>query len=139
MRRKKSLLVRIGVPALLIAVAAAIGLFAWNKADAAKAERNDRACFLSGKTELLMSMDMNAFREEKPFDKAFIDMMTPHHEGAIRMAKIVRDSTKDQEIRDLANMIVEAQEREVSQMKDIYAQYFGSFETSSPAAEHSVH
>jgi uncharacterized protein (DUF305 family) len=86
-----------------------------------------------------MGMDMNAFRNAQPFDKAFIDEMTAHHQGAVRMAQEVLKTTEDAEIRELANAIITAQEREISQMKDLRNQYFGSLETSAPAAEHSTH
>ncbi len=33
-------------------------------------------------------MDAQALANKDPFDKAFIDAMTPHHHGAIEMAKI---------------------------------------------------
>lgn len=34
-----------------------------------------------------MTMNMSALNGVKPFDRAFIDMMIPHHQGAIRMAR----------------------------------------------------
>lgn len=45
--------------------------------------------------------------------------MIPHHSSAILMCE--ESSLNDQEIIDLCGEIVEAQEREIAQMKDILA------------------
>lgn len=36
--------------------------------------------------QLGMAGDMSALDGAQPFDRAFIDAMVPHHQGAIRMA-----------------------------------------------------
>lgn len=38
-----------------------------------------------------------------PFDRAFVDEMTPHHTGAVKMANVVLESTEDEELRTLAD------------------------------------
>ena len=64
-----------------------------------------------------MDMDMHALDSAKDFDRAFIDMMVPHHEGAIRMARIELKRGQSGEARRLASSIIAAQEREIRQMR----------------------
>lgn len=51
-------------------------------------------------------------------DKDFVLMMIPHHEGAIDMAKIELQYGKDPKLRELAQKIIDAQETEISEMKE---------------------
>ena len=62
----------------------------------------------------------------KDFDKAFIDAMIPHHQGAIRQARIVLGETEDGELRALAEAIIEAQSREIEQMNRWRERWYGS-------------
>lgn len=51
------------------------------------------------------------------FDKAFINAMIVHHEGAIKMAEQASHKADHQEIKDLAVNIISAQTAEIEQMK----------------------
>lgn len=51
------------------------------------------------------------------FDQAFILSMIEHHQGAIDMAKLALDQAGHQEIKDLAEGIISAQENEIELMK----------------------
>lgn len=53
----------------------------------------------------------------KPFDLRFIEAMIPHHEGAIAMAKAAQAKAEHPEIKTLAGNIIEAQQKEIAQMK----------------------
>ena len=56
-------------------------------------------------------------RGKRPFDRAFVDEMIPHHSGAIRMAEAVLGKTRDPELRKLAQNVVTAQKREIAEME----------------------
>lgn len=70
-----------------------------------------------------MSMSMDDMTDElkdktgDDFDKAFLEMMIDHHQGAVDMAKETLKSAKHQELKTMANDIITAQEKEISQMK----------------------
>lgn len=64
-----------------------------------------------------MMEDPQRLANEDPFDRAFIDNMTPHHESAVAMAEVALRETENPEIRRIAGDIVAAQEREISQME----------------------
>ncbi|CAA9532015.1 MAG: protein of unknown function DUF305 [uncultured Rubrobacteraceae bacterium] len=64
-----------------------------------------------------MMEDPRALADEKPFDEAFIGAMIPHHRSAIQMANVALEKSDNPRIEELAGEIVEAQEREISQMQ----------------------
>jgi uncharacterized protein (DUF305 family) len=57
-------------------------------------------------------------------DKAFIDAMVPHHQGAIEMAEVAYEKSKNPRIKDLAENIMSAQKREIEQMKQWRKDWF---------------
>jgi uncharacterized protein (DUF305 family) len=64
-----------------------------------------------------MMMDPQNLANKKPFDKAFIDAMIPHHQSAIEMATVAREKSENPRIKELAQDIISAQKREIEQMK----------------------
>lgn len=50
-------------------------------------------------------------------DAMFAEMMIPHHEGAIAMAEAARERGQHDEVKELADAIIEAQEREIGIME----------------------
>jgi uncharacterized protein (DUF305 family) len=50
-------------------------------------------------------------------DLAFIEMMIPHHQGAVAMSREILDTTKRPELQQLARNIIRNQKREIAQMK----------------------
>jgi uncharacterized protein (DUF305 family) len=71
-----------------------------------------------GVSDHMMGMDEDPamLKSADPFDAAFIKMMIPHHEGAVEMAKEELKKGADPELRQLAEAIVEAQQREIDEM-----------------------
>lgn len=58
-------------------------------------------------------------------DQHFIEQMIPHHQGAIDMAKLALTRGQHPEIKSLAQGIIEAQQREIDDMKGWYKNWFG--------------
>lgn len=59
-------------------------------------------------------------------DRHFIEEMIPHHEGAIEMAKVALEKSKRPEVLSLARGIVEAQTKEINDMRTWYKAWFGT-------------
>ncbi|TSC85079.1 MAG: hypothetical protein G01um101413_463 [Parcubacteria group bacterium Gr01-1014_13] len=58
-------------------------------------------------------------------DRHFIEQMIPHHDGAIAMANLAIQKSQRQEIKTLANAIIEAQSKEIKDMRIWYKDWFG--------------
>jgi uncharacterized protein (DUF305 family) len=73
-----------------------------------------------GVAQHMMGMDHDpaSLKTAKPFEAAFIRMMLPHHEGAVTMAKAEIAKGKDPELKQLAEAIITAQQREITQMHE---------------------
>lgn len=73
------------------------------------------------------SMDMGAMLEEdgEYSDERFIDLMIPHHEGAVDMAEVALDGNAERaEIEELSRTIVETQNDEIEELLDIREEAF---------------
>jgi uncharacterized protein (DUF305 family) len=68
-----------------------------------------------------------------PFDRQFIDMMVPHHQGAVAMARIALTRATHAQIKRLAQSIVAAQNKEIAQMTAWRRAWYGSAATSDMA------
>jgi uncharacterized protein (DUF305 family) len=62
-------------------------------------------------------MDPQELANRKPFDRAFIDAMIPHHQSAIEMARVASEKSENPQIKELAENIVSAQQAEIEQLK----------------------
>ena len=76
-----------------------------------------------------MDMDhdalMKMLEEADPFDRAFVDEMVPHHQGAVKMAEAVLKETDDAELKKLAQAIIDAQMREIEEMNAFRTEKYG--------------
>jgi uncharacterized protein (DUF305 family) len=60
----------------------------------------------------------------KTLEKEFIAGMIPHHQGAVDMAnKLLADPTVSQQLKNFANQIITAQEREIKMMNEWLKNY----------------
>lgn len=70
-----------------------------------------------------MDMSMNemtaGLKDKKgdAYDKAFLQMMVAHHQGAIDMAELSEDRAKHDEIKHLSQDIISAQAEEINDME----------------------
>lgn len=63
------------------------------------------------------SMAMDLGPADANFDLRFLDGMTPHHQGAVEMAKEAQQKSKRPEIQKLADNIIKSQNQEITRMK----------------------
>lgn len=74
-----------------------------------------------------MMASMNAELEGKSgdaFDEVFIREMIVHHQGAVAMAELALTNAEHEEIKDLANAIISAQNTEILQMQRWQAEWY---------------
>lgn len=61
-----------------------------------------------------------------PFDEAFLRMMIPHHRSAVAMAQVALVRGVHPEIKQPAQAIIDAQQRELAQMEGWLATWYGA-------------
>jgi uncharacterized protein (DUF305 family) len=71
-----------------------------------------------------MMMDPQRLANREPFDEAFIDAMIPHHQSAIEMAQVALENSDNPKIKELAQNIISAQQREIEQMTQWRQQWY---------------
>jgi uncharacterized protein (DUF305 family) len=87
------------------------------------------------RSQMGMGMDMPMLRRARPFDRAFIDMMIPHHQGAIAMAEQLLDEGEQPALRQMAEDIISAQSEEIAEMREWREAWYGA----ARSAGHSMH
>src|SRR3989338_4816450 len=70
------------------------------------------------------STDIDRLENAKPFDKAFIEEMIPHHQMAVMMAQMLERTTGRSEMKKLAQDIISAQTAEINQMRHWYQDWY---------------
>ena len=71
-----------------------------------------------------MMTNPQSLADEEPFDRAFIEAMTPHHRSAVEMAAVAQEESDNPRIRELSGNIIEAQGRELSRMRAWREQWY---------------
>lgn len=64
-----------------------------------------------------MHAAMNAAKPTGDVDRDFVEMMIPHHQGAIDMSRVYLKTAKDPAIRAMAEKIIKDQEREIAEFR----------------------
>ena len=60
------------------------------------------------------------------FDKAFLEEMIVHHQGAVVMAESAQKNAKHQEIKELSSAIISAQNKEIKDMQNWLRNWYGN-------------
>jgi uncharacterized protein (DUF305 family) len=87
--------------------------------------KKTEAIFGLSQEQMGMTMDMDALDQARAFDRTFIDMMIPHHQGAIRMAQVELAKGNDPRLKAVARGIVAAQTKEIRQMDTWRTDWYG--------------
>lgn len=75
-------------------------------------------------------------KQGEAFDRAFLSEMVAHHEGALAMAELARTQAARPELKQLAEVIVDAQTEEIAQMQAWHSEWFGTPLQSQSHAGH---
>ena len=85
--------------------------------------------------------DMSMLENAKPFDREFIDMMIPHHQDAIVMARMELEEGKSADAKKLAEAIIDAQTKEIDEMNMWRIDWYGKLSPAGgvPAEDEEHH
>lgn len=114
---------RAALPALIVAVAAgvAIGFAIPTRAQPPAASNPHIAAerpFLDGNAKAMAKMMAGmAVKPTGNIDKDFVDMMVPHHQGAIDMAALELRYGRNERLKALAQEIIVTQQQEIAAMR----------------------
>ncbi|MGW6932202.1 DUF305 domain-containing protein [Lentzea sp. NPDC054927] len=86
----------------------------WGATTKQNHEGHDMAGMMSG--EDMAKLESSSGPE---FDRQWLDMMIKHHEGAVEMAKTELEQGKDANAKKLAQAVVDGQQQEITEMKDL--------------------
>ena len=62
--------------------------------------------------------DVNRLENAADFDREFVKQMIPHHQMAVMMASMLKNGTNRPEMKKLADDIITAQTKEITQMRE---------------------
>lgn len=124
---------------ILVAVFAGVGIYAANKNDKTATNNPTQQ---SAETSLVNknSTDYKQFNELKgeDYDRMFLANMIAHHQGAVDMANLALTNAKHQELKDMANNIITAQNKEITEMQSWQTQWGYPASSGDMMMDHSA-
>lgn len=72
-----------------------------------------------------MDMDPSSLKVADSFDLAFIEMMIPHHEGAVVMAKELLKEGQNPQLQEMARAVIASQTAEIRTMRNWRSEWSG--------------
>lgn len=119
------------VPGLLLVVGLMGGyVLGESRAPVMEGHRMPDGTVMQGAT-MNMASDMSGMmaglegKQGDEFDKAFLSEMIVHHQGAVDMAQATLANGKHTELKEFSKAIIEAQSKEIAQMKDWQRTWYG--------------
>ena len=79
--------------------------------------RDERAFIVQNEAAMTRMMAGMSIKPTGDVDRDFVDMMAPHHQGAIDMALLVLRYGRNEQIRRLAQEIIVDQQQEIAAMR----------------------
>lgn len=78
---------------------------------------------MNGMPGMMSDADMQQLGQASgaPFDTMFLKMMISHHQGAVTMSQTEQNNGKNPDAKALAQRIIDAQQREITQMQNMLA------------------
>lgn len=93
----------------------------------------------SNTSEKTMSQLVSSLKDKTgdDYDKVFIADMIAHHQSAVDMAKLSAGNAKHDEIKQLSQNIITAQEKEITEMKQWQKEWGYEMSSSKDGMNHS--
>ncbi|WP_040535306.1 DUF305 domain-containing protein [Legionella drancourtii] len=92
--------------------------------------KNNCDCMTGSMTQCQSAMDQMMMdklgKKDSQYDKRFIDLMISHHESGVMMAKDALKNSTHPELKEMSQKIIEAQEKEIEQLKKWRSEWYGS-------------
>lgn len=94
--------------------------------DGSMMSNGNKSADMMSMTDMMDSMNAELRgKSGDAFDQSFLSEMIVHHQGAVEMAELALANAKHQEIKDLANVIIAAQNKEIADMKAWQKAWYG--------------
>lgn len=100
-------------------------------AQALKHQAGQHADMQKQMNEMNQMMVKHLGKQDKDYEKRFIDMMIPHHEGAVMMAEHALKNANEPELKKMAQKMIDEQSKEIEQLKKWRSEWYGAAKKDS--------